>query len=494
MSYLQRFRDTLYSGDFTEEALFRSCTSAADFENRVVEMEKTYANLDELIDSNYSGNGGHPGYADGGLHGIDFFSANVAANIKSYVGIFSVEKNMNNPHASLPFFNAYGVRTGNVITPNIGPSFGFPEGRGDFNFTGVFTKAEVAAGLKFGTTEGGDYKLDAVPMVPRTISITYTELDGANAGAKYTVEDDGLSTFYAMPGLVKTAAVAYGQRDNNPSFAVEVDETKFTATTIEVKVRYVMDTPKTLTEKIKAEVDWFTATSAPIIIPYEVNQLTAMTVKKSLGMDMRKFVLDTVTDEYTKLLNEYCAVGIQKTATKLNEAEIDLSAFSLQAGNYNSIVQSLLNQLSMVETIMASKTEKLVTITAFMTSIQGSDIFKILENNTPKWEANKAITFIDDVVGYLDGVPVVRTKHVQNPSRTILQAFGIHKLKEGQLAPLMRGMFLPLTSMNEVGSFDNPLIKSGGIFSFEGISPLTSDLTVGFQIKVNLTGTMINRN
>ena len=55
----------------------------------------------------------------------------------------------------------------------------------------------------------------------------------------------------------------------------------------------------------------------------------------------------------------------------------------------------------------------------------------------------------------------------------------------------MRGIFLPLTNMDEVGSFNNPLLKSGGIFSYEGVSRLTQDLTVSFQVKPGV-GTVIS--
>jgi len=44
--------------------------------------------------------------------------------------------------------------------------------------------------------------------------------------------------------------------------------------------------------------------------------------------------------------------------------------------------------------------------------------------------------------------------------------------------------------MDEVGSFSNPLLKTGGIFSYEGVSRLTQDLTVGFVVKPG-TGTVI---
>lgn len=45
--------------------------------------------------------------------------------------------------------------------------------------------------------------------------------------------------------------------------------------------------------------------------------------------------------------------------------------------------------------------------------------------------------------------------------------------------------------MDEVGSFDNPLLKSGGIFSYEGVNMLTQDLTIGFQVTPG-TGTSIH--
>lgn len=496
MNYTHRFQETLATDGFTAEALLRSSVSEQDCEMRVQELEKTFSNLDEYRDDFYSagpnpGNPGHPGFSDGRLHGIDFFDASISAAIKSYANLFCVEKNMNQPDASLPYFNIYGVKSAQIITPNIGKSRVFTEAEGDFTFAGVFKKADAKDLFKFGPKEAGDYRLNAIPIVHTRVLITFKELGGENDGRIWSINDNGFGGLIAEPKFVEEGKIDYGHADNVPAIEFKVNTNLIKANDVEIKVTYVEDTPKEQLERLKPEVGYYNASSAPIIVPYEVNQLTTMAVKKSLGMDMVSFTLRAVTDEYTKIINQKVAAGIMATAANRQERLIDLSGYGLAAGNNKSLVESFLNQLKGLDTAMAQKNEKVVYVSAFLTSVALGDLFYMFENTTPKWEANKAITYIDDVCGYLDGIPVVRTKHINDETKTLLQGYATHKVKEGQLAPLMRGMFLPLTTMNEVGSFDNPLLKTGGIFSYEGVSPLTNELTIGYQVKVNQSGTMM---
>jgi hypothetical protein len=105
-------------GEFIRKGLETSSASEADAESRAKEWDAVFSNLDDLSadvrEVMYS-TSGSPGYSSNGLHGIQFFDATVAAMIRSYAGIFSVERTMDQPNMSLPYFNTYGVKTGALI-------------------------------------------------------------------------------------------------------------------------------------------------------------------------------------------------------------------------------------------------------------------------------------------------------------------------------------------------------------------------------------------
>jgi hypothetical protein len=490
----ERFRELLNGadGEVIRKGLETSSMGAEDAESRARNWDKVFSNLDEIVeDRTYSHQGaGSPGYSSASLHGIEFFDATVAAMIKSYAGIFSVERAMEQPNASLPYMNLYGVKTGNLITPNIGVSATFQEGDG-------FMSQEVTVPLLSATdtftlattgSTAGFANLNALPIVPGSVKITYSEV----GKAVMTIVDNGQGQLLAPAGFLTSGQVTYAL-DNNPSNPEVTFEVATIATAaVTVKVEFVYDTPKELNERIKPELEYYQASTSPVIVPFEINQVANLSAKKALGIDMRKLTLSQITDEYTKLINKKTVTQIINSAKTKDEAIIDLQAFTIATSDYRTHLESFMAQLKAVDTAMAKKTEKGVNVSAYLVSLELGNLFQQLEMITTKWVPNKDMSYVDDVIGYYNGIPVVRTKWIPEVNGGVAQGYAIHKTKEGQLAPLMRGIFLPLTNMDEVGSFDNPLLKSGGIFSYEGVSMLTQDLTIGFQVKFG-TGTTLGQ-
>lgn len=478
MKNQEMFRELINSEDgaIIRKGLETSSMGVDDAESRARNWDKVFSNLDEIVEDRvYSTGAGSPGYSGNSLHGIEFFNATVGAMIKSYSGIFSIERAMDQPNASLPYMNLYGVKTGNLITPNIGVSNTFTEADGYVSQTAVINGTDIVIDVT-GTTAGFN-NIDALPIVPSSVKISVTE-----GTTVHSIMDNGSGAMYATPGLLTDGTVVYGLNTQVPAPSINLT---FATALVDatVKVEFVHDTPKVINERIKPELEYFRATTAPIIVPYEVNQVANLSAKKSLGIDMRRLTLTQITDEYTKLINLKTVRAVEQSAKSKNEAVIDLSAYSIATSTYRTNLESFMAQLKAVDTAMAKKTEKGVNVSAYLVSLSLGNLFQQLDLITSKWTPNKSISFVDDIIGYYDGIPVVRTKHIADVGANIAQGYAIHKTKEGQLAPLMRGIFLPLTNMDEVGSFDNPLLKSGGIFSFEGVSMLTQDLTIGFQVK-----------
>lgn len=491
MNNQKRFRELLNGEDGTiiRKGLETSSVSQQDAEARARAWDSTFSNLDEIVEDRMYSTVGSPGYSSVGLHGIEFFDATVAAVIKSYAGIFCIENAMSQPNASLPYFNSYGVKTGELITPNLGVSRTLEESDGFIRLSQVIPAARAGDAIDGGVQAGmfvPVFNLERIPAVPGSVRITLK--DTTDATNYNVITDNGSGVLNAGPGVLSAGSFTYqGTNIDNLGEGIAFNFVSPWAAAVgqdvEVIVEYVQDQPKQLNEVLKGELEYYTAKTEPIIVPYQVNQVANLSAKKALGINMRQLTLDQVTDEYTKIINKKVVDQIALSASVANEATLDLSNYTTATSDYRTYLESFMAQLRMVDTALARKTEKAPKITAYLVSLDLGDIFNQLDFVTSKWVPNKDISYVDDVIGYYDGIPVVRTKWIKNASASELQGYAIHKTKEGHLAPLMRGMFLPLTNMDEVGSFDNPLLKTGGIFSYEGISRLTQDLTVGFIVR-----------
>ena len=58
----------------------------------------------------------------------------------------------------------------------------------------------------------------------------------------------------------------------------------------------------------------------------------------------------------------------------------------------------------------------------------------------------------------------------------IYYTYAIHKTPDGQMAPLARGIFMPLTDTPTVGNYANPTQMAAGIYYQEGIKTLANEL------------------
>ena len=149
---------------------------------------------------------------------------------------------------------------------------------------------------------------------------------------------------------------------------------------------------------------------------------------------MRSLTLDQVTDEYTKIINKKVADQIILSAAAPDDTILDLSNYTVATSDYRTFLESFMSQLKQVDTALAKKTEKAVKITAYLVSLNLGDVFSQLDLVTPKWVPNKDISYVDDIVGYYNEVPVVRSKWIKDDvANSRFQGYAIHKTKDGNL-------------------------------------------------------------
>jgi hypothetical protein len=100
-----------------------------------------------------------------------------------------------------------------------------------------------------------------------------------------------------------------------------------------------------------------------------------------------------------------------------------------------------------------------------------------------KWKRNTEMTYINDLLGWYDGVPVLRSTDIKEESGEGV-FYAIHKTADGQMAPLARGIYMPLTDTPTIGNYNNPTQMAAGIYYQEGTKYLAPELVqrVSFTI------------
>jgi hypothetical protein len=83
-----------------------------------------------------------------------------------------------------------------------------------------------------------------------------------------------------------------------------------------------------------------------------------------------------------------------------------------------------------VESELAKKSVKGITTTAYIAGANASNMFQKC-SAIGKFEKNEKATYINDLLGWFDGVPVLRSTDIANGD-----IYAIHKTPDGQMAPL----------------------------------------------------------
>ena len=127
-----------------------------------------------------------------------------------------------------------------------------------------------------------------------------------------------------------------------------------------------------------------------------------------------------------------------------------------------------------VESALAQKAVKGVTTTAYVVGANAANQFQ-KGNAIGKWEKNTKMTYINDLLGWYNGIPVLRSTDVsEKASKGTFYA--IHKTADGQMAPLARGIYMPLTDTPTIGNYNNPTQMAAGIYYQEGTRIMANEL------------------
>ena len=469
------------------EALINSSVSREDANLRAREYAKMFSRNDEMRD--IFGLGGQSanllqktfsGYAETPLLSTQYFNASVASYVSSFAGYMSIERDFDQPNGLFYWFDVLGVTDMRSVVPNLGP-----DNYQDINSMGGF-KFEVtpAAGV------AAYAPIIGRKLIPGTVRVKIT-----TETEKFELIDNGQGVLMAVPGKITEGKINYlnGKVEFTLAAALAGDKVK---EAIEIVGKEdVTGTPSNTVgasnqhandKRFIAKMQQLGLSTVPDMLVAEYNIAALGAMKKATGADMATFLFTKLRELYTKMINYKLVSTLEEgyTGNTLNDLDLSKDAMNGQFYDYRSRVDLFDAYLINVETELAEKAVKGVSTTAYVAGPQAVNQF-MKGGIIGKWETNKKMTYINDLAGWYNGIPVLRSTDIVEATGEAT-FYAIHKTHDGQMAPLARGIYMPLTDTPTIGNYNNPTQMASGIYYQEGTKYMAPELVQKVTFKYGI--------
>ena len=471
-----------------QQALRGSSVSDTDAKMRANEYVKMFSRNEDMRDvfgtqSNLQQKL-FSGYAETPLLSTQYFNASVASYVSSFAGYMSIERDFDQPNGLFYWFDVLGVTDLRPVIPNLGA-----DSYQDINSMGGFE-------LEITPAATADYNsLVGRKLIPGSLRIKIK-----TATESYELIDNGQGTFMAVAGKLKSSEVNYlnGKITFSLSTALTGDATKESITI--VGKEDVTGTPSCTTgsanahandKRFIAKMQQIGLSTVPDMLVAEYNIAALGAMKKATGSDMATFLFTKLRELYTKMINYRLVTTLENGYTEAHGTtmtDLDLSTASTgltkQFMDYRSRIDMFDAYLIDVETALATKAVKGVNTTAYVAGNAASNQFQ-KGGMIGKFEKNTKMTYINDLLGWYDGVPVLRSTDITEATGEGT-FYAIHKTADGQMAPLARGIYMPLTDTPTIGNYSNPTQMASGIYYQEGVRTMAPELVQKVTFKIGL--------
>ena len=469
-----------------KDALIKSSVSAEDARLRGLEYAKMFSRNEEMFDMFNIAKGSNllqktfSGYAETPLLSTQYFNASVASYVSSFAGFMSIEKDFDQPNGLFYWFDVLGVSDLRPVLPNLGPD----------QYQDVQTMGHFESDL---TVEAGTAAMNYVvgrKLIPGSVRIKIARADGTRA----ELVDDGQGHFLAVANTITVGDVNY--------LNGKVNFTLVTAPVAGDKITIVgkedatgtpsctngADNSHAADKRFLGKMQQIALNTVPDMLMAEYNIAALGAMKKATGSDMATFLFTKLRELYTKCINGKLVNILEAGYRGDIMTDLDLSnsstGLSTKFMDYRSRVDLFDAYLINVENALATKAVKGVTTTAYVAGNRASSQFQ-KGGIIGKWEKNTKLSYINDLLGWYDGVPVLRSTDVAEADGEGT-FYAIHKTQDGQMAPLARGIYMPLTDTPTVGNYHNPTQMVSGIYYQEGVRYLAEELVQKVTFKVGL--------
>lgn len=466
------------------DALRASSVSAEDARLRGNEYVKMFSRNEEMMDVfGLGGNNANllqktfSGYSETPLLSTQYFNASVASYVSSFAGYMSIERDFDQPNGLFYWFDVLGVTDLRSVLPNLGPD--------QYQDVQVMGGFELPVTVNAGTAAYSP--LVGRKLIPGTVRVKVED----GTGKKYELIDNGQGSFMAVAGVLKTGTVNYlnGKIDFELTTAVPAngsitivgkeDTTGTPSCTNGASNAHAND------KRFIAKMQQIALNTVPDMLVAEYNIAALGAMKKATGSDMATFLFTKLRELYTKTINFKLVSTLEKGYAGNVMDDLDLSnapaSLASKFMDYRSRVDLFDAYLINVESALATKAVKGVTTTAYIAGNQAANQFQ-KGGVIGKFERNTKMTYISDLLGWYDGVPVLRSTDIQEKAGEGT-FYAIHKTQDGQMAPLARGIYMPLTDTPTIGNYNNPTQMASGIYYQEGVRYLAPELVQKVSFK-----------
>jgi hypothetical protein len=381
--------------------------------------------------------------------GVALAEATMKAQINSIVGYVAIERSMTQMSQMMVYRDII-TKAGASVMPLIGPDD--PRTRANKTYN---------AALTAGTT----YSVTLDKMVAGSLAITLV-IDGHT----YPAMDDRKGNILAKGGLL-----ADGSQINYETGKLDLVFADAVAATDTIKICYALNKEAAQgNDRTTLKQGYFNINAHINKFEFEADLITAMISQKTVGGDVIAELQQSVQDEQILSINNQLVDTLRANYAGTTMS-IDLSAFSIEGGFFDSLLKVLNAGLQAVDNAMAARCYKVVAATSYIVGNGAATLFQSLED-AQGWVAN-ASGYVNDVIGFYKGRAVIRHLHCDD-----FECYAIHKTPNGQLAPLGYGILLPATNLPLVGNFANTNEIASGIYSVDGTNTVAMPLVQKFTI------------
>lgn len=472
------------------DALMATSRSAEDANLRAREYAKMFSRNDDMMEAaqlmglqqkTFSG------YAETPLLSTQYFNASVASYVSSFAGYMSIEKDFDQPNGLFYWLDVLGVSDMRTVIPNLGP-----DSIENIQTTGNFVNNVQVDDVKYTS-------LIARKLIPGTIRVKVVDPTNGN----FDLIDNGQGQFMSVAGVLVSGKINYlagkvefelsnkpeAKDGVNPSITIvgKEDVTGTPCNTVGASNAHAND------KRFMAKMQQLMLNTVPDMLVAEYNIAALGSMKKATTTDMATFLFNKLRELYTKCINRTLVTTLDQKYTGADlkdENELDLSlttgVLADKFHDYRSRVDLFEAYMVDVEAALTQKAVKGCDITAFVAGKLAANQFQ-KGAVIGKWERNTKMTYINDLLGWYNGIPVLRSEDVtEDTSSKVGTFYAIHKTKDGQMAPLARGIYMPLTDTPTVGNYNNPTQMAAGIYYQEGIGYLAQELVQKVSFKMGL--------
>lgn len=431
-------------------SLLRGSVSEADCRKRVGEYEQVFGNYESLkrVAKTFSA------YTDNDILANQYFDATVAGLANSFAGYVTIERYMDQPKGLIYFLDLIGALDNRVVLPNIGA-----EGN---NLAG-FSNRAISASAVVAAPGTPEQVLMGKTLVPGTVVVTFKKAGTADIVAM----DNKLGVLNAAPGVLTAGTVNYttGQVDFDQAFAAA--GWSYTVSAVENQ------TASANINRFKTETHEYFIDTYPELLVGESNLVSIAAMQKSLGVNPEDVIVGKLQELYTKMINAEIVREV-KSGDLGNPITIDVTVATTGYQDFRSRLDHFVGSLADVDQAMARKSVKGVNATSYLCGLTVGAFFK--KTKALGLFTNAESSYVNDLIGFFDGaIPVL-----QHVDITDNEAYAIHKTKDGNLAPVARGIYLPLTNTPAIGNYANPTQVATGVFYQQATKSIAPELQQKF--------------